>query len=71
MSSNPADNIRIEQVDPRSCSAPGCQDIDHYFLQKGFTVDKFIEEGRRLVTSADLYALWACGLPARHRSAQE
>jgi uncharacterized membrane protein YkvA (DUF1232 family) len=57
MSSNPADNIRIEQVDPRSCCAPGCQDIDHYFLQKGFTVDKFIEEGRRLVTSADLHAL--------------
>jgi uncharacterized membrane protein YkvA (DUF1232 family) len=57
MSSNPAENIRIEQVGRRSCGTPGWQDIDHYFLQKGFTVDKFIEEGRRLVTSADLYAL--------------
>ena len=57
MSSNPAENIRIEQIGPRSCGTPGRHDIDHYFLQKGFTVDKFIEEGRRLVTSADLYAL--------------
>ena len=57
MSSNPAENIRIEQAGPRSCGTPGRHDIDHYFLQKGFTVDKFIEEGRRLVTSADLYAL--------------
>ena len=57
MSSNPAENIRIEQVGPRSCGTTGWPDIDPYFLQKGFTVDKFIEEGRRLVTSADLYAL--------------
>ena len=57
MSSTPAKNIRIKQVGPRSCGTPGWQDIHHYFLQKGFTVDKFIEEGRRLVTSADLYAL--------------
>ena len=58
MSPSPeSENIRIEPVDPRSCGTPGWRDIDHYFLQKGFTVDKFIEEGRRLVTSADLYAL--------------
>jgi|SRR5271166_343089 len=36
---------------------PEWQDIDHYFLQKGFTIDKFIDEGGRLVNSADLRAL--------------
>jgi hypothetical protein len=57
-SSTPAENIRIKQVGPRSCgTTPAWQDIDHYFLRKGFTVHKFIEEGRRLVTFADLHAL--------------
>jgi hypothetical protein len=58
MSSNPeSENIRIEHVDPRSCGTPGRQDIDHYFLQKGFTIDKFIDESGRLVNSADLHTL--------------
>jgi hypothetical protein len=58
MSSNPeSENIKIEHVDPRSCGTPGRQDTDHYFLQKGFTVDKFIDEGGRLVNSAELHAL--------------
>jgi hypothetical protein len=36
---------------------PKWRDIDQYFLQKGFTIDKFIDEGGRLVNSADLHAL--------------
>jgi hypothetical protein len=58
MSSNPeSENIRIEHVDPRSCGTPGRQDIDHYFLQKACTVDELIEEGSRLITAVDLWAI--------------
>ena len=58
MSPNPElENIRKERVGARSCGTPEWRDIDHYFLQKGFTLDKFIDEGRRLVNSADLHEL--------------
>ncbi|HWY92992.1 MAG TPA: hypothetical protein VNY04_08825 [Chthoniobacterales bacterium] len=52
-----SENVRIERVDARSCGTPEWRDIDQYFLQKGFTIDKFIDEGGRLVNSADLHAL--------------
>ena len=58
MSPNPeSKNIRKECGDARSSGTPEWKDIDHYFLQKGFTIDKFIDEGGRLVTSANLRAL--------------
>ena len=58
MSSNPeSENIRIEHVDPRSYGTPGRQDIDHYFLQKACAVDELIEEGSRLTTAVDLWAI--------------
>jgi hypothetical protein len=58
MSLNPeSENIRKERVGARSCGTPAWQDIDHYFLQKGFTIDNFIDEGGRLVNSANLHAL--------------
>ena len=58
MSLNPeSENIRKERVGARSCGNPAWQDIDHYFLQKGFTIDNFIDEGGRLVNSANLHAL--------------
>lgn len=58
MSPNPeSENISKERVDPRSSGTPEWQDIDQFFLQKGFTIDKFIDEGGRLVTSANLHAL--------------
>jgi hypothetical protein len=58
MSLNPeSQNIRKERVGARPCGAPASQDIDDYFLQKEFTIDKFIDEGGRLVNSANLHAL--------------
>jgi hypothetical protein len=58
MAPNPeSENIREECIDARSCGTHEWQDIDHYFIQKGWTIDKFIDEGRRLVNSADLHAL--------------
>ena len=58
MSPNPeSENIRKERVGVRSGDTPEWQDIDHDFFKKGFTLDKFIDEGRRLVNSADLHEL--------------
>jgi hypothetical protein len=58
MSPNPeSENIRKEGIDASSCGTHEWQDIDHYFIQKGWTIDKFIDEGRRLVNSGDLHAL--------------
>ena len=58
MSPDPeSENIRKERVGAGSYGTPEWRDIDHYFLQKGFTLDKIIDEGRRLVNSADLHEL--------------
>jgi hypothetical protein len=69
MSANPeSKHISNERVSARSCGTPESQDIDHYFLQKGFTLDKFIDEGGRLVNSANLHAL---SLQANHRASND
>jgi hypothetical protein len=58
MSPHPeSENIRKERGNARSSGTPEWQEINRYFLQKGFTIDKLIDEGGRLVTSASLHAL--------------
>ena len=58
MSSNPkSKNISKEYVDPQSWSNPERADIDKYFLRDRITVDKLIDEGRRLIKTRDFQAL--------------
>jgi hypothetical protein len=51
------ENTRKEYLDPESGSALARNDLNQYFLRKGFTIDKFLEQGRRLVYSDDLHLL--------------
>ena len=58
MSAGPrSENTRREHLDPGSCSSLTRDYIDQYFVRKGFPINKFLEEGRRLVNSDDLRLL--------------
>ena len=58
MSSGPrSENTGKEHLDPGSSNAITRNSINQYFLRKGFTIDKFLEEGRRLVNADDLRLL--------------
>jgi uncharacterized membrane protein YkvA (DUF1232 family) len=52
-----SENISKEGVDARPCGTSESLDIDHYFLQKGVTIDEYIDEGTRSLSSADLHGL--------------
>jgi hypothetical protein len=58
LSANPEpENTRKERAAARSGGTSEWRDIDHYFFKRGLTLDKFIDEGRRLVNSVDLHEL--------------
>jgi hypothetical protein len=52
-----SENAKRVHFDPGSGSTLARNHIDQYFLRKGFPIDKFLEQGRRLVNCEDLHLL--------------
>jgi hypothetical protein len=52
-----SENAESVHPDPGSGGTLARSHIDQYFLRKGFSIDKFLEQGRRLVNCEDLQLL--------------